>query len=57
MEWFTLTLVATPTPCLIFTFITIGTNHFYSIEKVYIFQNLAYKNESASLYRLHSFHE
>ena len=34
LEWFTLTLITTPKPSLIFTFITFGTNHFYSIEKV-----------------------
>ena len=35
LEWFTLTIVATPTPRLIFTIITFGANHFNSIEKVY----------------------
>ena len=35
LGWFTLTLITTPTPSLIFTFITFGTNHFYSIEKLY----------------------
>ena len=35
LEWFTLTFITTPTPSLIFTFITFGTNHFYSIEKLY----------------------
>ena len=35
LEWFTLTLITTPTPRLIFTNITFGTNQFYSIEKLY----------------------
>ena len=35
LDWFTLTLILTPTPSVILTFITIGTNHFYSIEKVF----------------------
>ena len=45
LEWFTLTLITTPTPSLIFTFIAFGTNLFYSIEKLYIilFQNLHIK--------------
>ena len=59
LEWFTLTNIATPTPNLIFTLITFGTNIFI-VLKSYIrilFQNLVYKNESARLYRLHLFHE
>ena len=35
LEWFTLTLITTPTPGLFLKFITFGTNHFYSIEKLY----------------------
>ena len=35
LEWFTLTLITTPTPSFIFTFITFGTDNFYSIEKLY----------------------
>ena len=34
-ERFTLTFISTPTPRLIFTLITFGGNHFYSIEEVY----------------------
>ena len=33
--WLTLTLIKTPTPSLIFTFITFGAIIFYSVEKVY----------------------
>ena len=35
LEWFTLKLIATPKPSLVFKFITFGSNHFYSIEKIY----------------------
>ena len=35
LEWFNLTIITTPTPDLILTFITFGTNHFYNVEKVY----------------------